>query len=255
MKALIGGNLIDGAGRPVVNDAAVLINGERIEAVGPRAAVTLPPATDVVDVSGMTLMPGLIDCHDHLRDLTPGLPTSEGLKLDDFLRAMWESQRGMGVAEYRVAALLGSLQRLKTGVTTVCDHCYTFHAEGLDDASLEGYQSSGIRWVYARGIMTRPYEPVCESWTEAETRIRDLVASGRVPAEAFFVAPVSIRQVGPEEFSKARSLADELGCGVYTHVSETPSELETWQAECGTTPVKALDRLGFLGPTTVLSIA
>lgn len=205
-----------------------------------------------IDGSGMLAIPGMVDCHDHLRDLTPGLPLSEGLKLDDFLRAMWETQRGMGTAEYRVAALLGNLQRLKTGITTVCDHCYTFHAPGLDDASLDGNESSGVRWVYARGIMTRPYEPVCEPWSDAEEKIRGLVESGRVSADALFVAPVSIRQATPEEFKKARALADELGGGLYTHVSETSSEREVWQAECGTTPIKALDQLDFLGPSTVL---
>src|SRR5918999_1311052 len=79
MKALIGANLIDGTGRPVVNNAAVLINGNYIEAVGPRTAVNLPPATDVVDVSGMTLMPGLIDCHDHLASKGYDLPSRWGL--------------------------------------------------------------------------------------------------------------------------------------------------------------------------------
>ena len=58
--------MIDGTGGPVVPDAAVLINGDRIESVGPRAAVSWPVGTEVVDVSGMTVMPGLIDCHDHL---------------------------------------------------------------------------------------------------------------------------------------------------------------------------------------------
>ena len=66
MKALVGANLIDGTGAPVVDDATLLIDGERIESVGPRAAVNLPPNTEVIDVSGLTLLPGLIDCHDHL---------------------------------------------------------------------------------------------------------------------------------------------------------------------------------------------
>ena len=66
MKALIGANLIDGTGAPVLSDSAVLINGDRIESVGPRAAVTLPPNVEILDASGMTLLPGLIDCHDHL---------------------------------------------------------------------------------------------------------------------------------------------------------------------------------------------
>ena len=76
MKALIGANLIDGTGGPVIDDATVLIDGERIVETGRRAAVELPPNTEIVDLSGMTLLPGLIDCHDHLasKDYRPGQP-------------------------------------------------------------------------------------------------------------------------------------------------------------------------------------
>ena len=110
-----------------------------------------------LDGTGMLAFPGMVDCHDHLRNLTPGLSLSEGVRLDDFLKVMWATQAEMGPTEYRLGALLGSIQRLKTGITTVADHCYTYHEAGLDEASIAGYEASGIRWVYARGIMTRPY--------------------------------------------------------------------------------------------------
>ena len=66
MKVLLGADLIDGTGGPVLKDSAILIDGERIKEVGPRAAVTLPPGTEEIDLSGLTLLPGLIDTHDHL---------------------------------------------------------------------------------------------------------------------------------------------------------------------------------------------
>ena len=177
---------------------------------------------------------------------------AEGLTLDEFLKVMWSTQARMGPTEYRLGALLGTVQRLKTGITSIADHCYTFHANGLDEASLEGYAGSGIRWVYARGIMTRPYEPVCETWDLAEGRIRELVGSGRVGPDQLFVAPVSIRQATPKEFTRARALADDLGCGLYTHVAETTAERAFWEEAAGGTPIRALDRLGFLTPRTVL---
>ena len=86
MKALVGGNLIDGTGGPVLPDATVLIDEDRIKAVGPRPAVDLPPNTEVIDVSGLTLLPGLIDCHDHLASKGYDLATRWGLTEPTSLR-------------------------------------------------------------------------------------------------------------------------------------------------------------------------
>ncbi len=66
MQVITGATLIDGTGAPPLDDAAVLIDGERIAAVGTRQEVTWPANSEVLDASGLTLMPGLIDCHDHL---------------------------------------------------------------------------------------------------------------------------------------------------------------------------------------------
>src|SRR5262245_65472731 len=66
MQLLLGATLIDGTGAAPVPDAAVLINNGRISAVGPRQTVSRPANADVIDVSGLTLLPGLIDGHDHL---------------------------------------------------------------------------------------------------------------------------------------------------------------------------------------------
>ena len=67
MKVLLGGNLIDGTGRPPVTDAAVAVNDNgHIHSVGQREAVIVPPGAEIIQLNGMTLIPGLIDCHDHL---------------------------------------------------------------------------------------------------------------------------------------------------------------------------------------------
>jgi 5-methylthioadenosine/S-adenosylhomocysteine deaminase len=55
-----------------------------------------------------------------------------------------------------------------------------------------------------------------------------------------------------EDFRKSRALADELGCGLYTHVAETAAEREAWHRECGSGPIAALDNAGFLTDRTVL---
>src|SRR5262245_58326204 len=69
--ALTGATLIDGTGRPPLLDAVVLIENGRIRAVGPRAQTRIPPGVERVDFTGLTILPGLIDSHVHLRFALP----------------------------------------------------------------------------------------------------------------------------------------------------------------------------------------
>ena len=74
MQRLTGATLIDGTGTPPVPDAAILIDDEgRITAVGAQQTVPEPPEAEVIDVTGLTLLPGLIDGHDHLAHQGYGL--------------------------------------------------------------------------------------------------------------------------------------------------------------------------------------
>ena len=63
--ALIGGCLIDGLGGDPVPNSCVVIEGGRIVAAGPVADVSMPRAATRMDVSGLTVLPGFIDCHVH----------------------------------------------------------------------------------------------------------------------------------------------------------------------------------------------
>jgi imidazolonepropionase-like amidohydrolase len=72
LLALTNLRLIDGTGRDPIENAAILINGNRIENVGPVTGY--PANTNIIDLRGLTAMPGLIDCHLHLGGLTVDQP-------------------------------------------------------------------------------------------------------------------------------------------------------------------------------------
>jgi cytosine/adenosine deaminase-related metal-dependent hydrolase len=245
--AITGGTLVTVDLEHRILREDLYVDRGRIVAIGgPRQR-----ARRTIDASSMLVMPGMIDLHDHLRDLTPGIRLGEGLKLDAMLRRFWELGRSAGPDEYRVGAALMTASRLKAGVTSVVDHLYTFHRPGLAEASVEGYTASGIRWFMARGIMTRPYKPISESIRTALRAIRDL-ADGLVPRERLFVAPVSFRQALPSEYVEARKLGDRLGLRTYTHVAETAAEIDSVRSEHGARPVELLHRIGFAGADTTL---
>ena len=63
---------MDGYEGAPIQDGVVLIAGDRILALGPRAEIAVPPGTPVIDTRGMTVMPGLADMHVHLMILGHG---------------------------------------------------------------------------------------------------------------------------------------------------------------------------------------
>jgi imidazolonepropionase-like amidohydrolase/Tol biopolymer transport system component len=65
--ALTGARVVTMASKDggIIDDATILIKGDRIVAVGPRASVTIPADAKTVDVTGKTIIPGLVDAHAH----------------------------------------------------------------------------------------------------------------------------------------------------------------------------------------------
>jgi len=63
---LSGARLITMRGPEVIDPGTVVVEGKRIVAVGPAGDVVIPPAARVMDVSGMTILPGYVDVHDHM---------------------------------------------------------------------------------------------------------------------------------------------------------------------------------------------
>ena len=66
VKALVGGTLIDGFGGPPLRNSVVIVEGERIKAVGQVGTLAVPRDAEVISTEGMSVLPGLWDMHVHL---------------------------------------------------------------------------------------------------------------------------------------------------------------------------------------------
>ncbi len=128
MKILRAGTLIDGTGAPPVRDAAVVIHNGRIETVTTAGASAGPPTDhEVIDASRFTVLPGLIDCHDHL--------AFHGYELV----RRWGLDEPQSTRHLRTARVAGQI--LTSGYTAVRD------AGGLD---------AGFRLAVHEGLIPGP---------------------------------------------------------------------------------------------------
>src|SRR5260370_18182004 len=84
LEAWVGARVIDGTGKPAIENATLLVRNGRIEAVGKH--VKIPAGAQRIDATGKTIIPGVVHPHGHQNDPAPlgvylphGLPTCVNL--------------------------------------------------------------------------------------------------------------------------------------------------------------------------------
>ena len=119
--AIKAGRLIDGLSNTVSNNAFILIEGDKIIAVGPD--VKVPAGADIIDLKNSTVMPGLIDCHTHVTsqpsdyyaDKFRKSPIDEAVTAHIYARRTLEAGfttiRNLGAGEFIDIALRNAINR------------------------------------------------------------------------------------------------------------------------------------------------
>lgn len=72
VTAIMGGRLIDGTGKPAIENSVVLLRGGKIIAAGPAASIPIPRGAEFVDASGKSVLPGLWEMHAHFEQVEWG---------------------------------------------------------------------------------------------------------------------------------------------------------------------------------------
>jgi len=88
ITAVLGDALLDPATGKTTRDAVVLIEGGKVTRAGSRDGTQVPRDAQTIDASGLTLLPGLIDCHVHLTSVGEGLDFARELTTPPTLELM-----------------------------------------------------------------------------------------------------------------------------------------------------------------------
>lgn len=129
--------------------ADILIHGARIVEIGPDLH---SPDCEAIDAAGMIVMPGLVDTHRHVwESLVRSIGTD--WSLPTYLQNIYYSGYGSRLRpeDSYIANLLGALEALNAGVTTLLDWSMSYSPDHTDEL-IRGLQDSGIRAVFALGV-------------------------------------------------------------------------------------------------------
>lgn len=104
VTAIRAQRLIDCTGAAPIEGAVLLVDGDRIAAVGPASQIPIPEGAETIDLGGQTLLPGFVDAHTHV-SLIPGLGGQSAQKRQPFPNQLFCS--------------IGNVRKmLRSGVTT-----------------------------------------------------------------------------------------------------------------------------------------
>src|SRR2546428_9422153 len=95
---LKGARLIDGTGRPAIENSVLVIEGKQIVAAGKAGAVSIPKDAAVEDVSGKTIMPAIINLHGHLGLSNNGADSAAGHYTEENVAKQLNKYLSYGVA-------------------------------------------------------------------------------------------------------------------------------------------------------------
>lgn len=231
--------------------ADVLVEGERIAAVGPNLGVE---DAERIDCTDCIVMPGLIDTHRHVWQGAIRSVTGDW-SLNDYFRGIRMNVANAYTPEDMYAAHFhGGLEALDAGITTVVDYCHNLNTPDHAYETIRGLRDSGARVVWAFGFNRPPLDdPHFKSTEERATFAREL-------ARRYFSDP-SCRvtmAVAPEEAHFWRhdpprglaqfALARELGIPVTWHCNSS-SDRETGNH---LRDAARIAKLGLLGPDVLL---
>ena len=245
-----------GAEPRILPDAALLIDGERIGAIGSRAELEAGyPAAEIVDARGQYIMPGGICAHTHFygayaRGMAiPGAPPRDFPQI--LQRLWWPLDKALDRDSVRASALVCLADAIKHGTTSLVDHHASpnFIAGSLDVIG-EAVDASGLRAVLSYEVTDRDgMEKMRAGIAENMRFLRASSAHPRLRGSFGLHASLTLNDESLRACADAWSDGD--AGGFHIHVAEHEADEEDSLRRSGLPVVERLDQYGIWRDSTI----
>ena len=248
---------MDDAGTEIP-DGAILIESGRIVRAGPTASMP-ESADEVLDATGMVILPGLVNTHHHFfQTLTRAIPAAQNADLFTWLRTLYPIWAGMTPEAIAVSTRIALAELLLSGCTTASDHTYIWPNGARIDDQIAAAVEMGVRFHASRGSMSvgeskggLPPDRIVEDEGEILKDSRRVIEAYHDPTPGAMIrivlAPCSPFSVSPDLMRESVALARSYGVHSHTHLAETLDEAEFCQHTFGRSPVELCEDLGWAG--------
>jgi 5-methylthioadenosine/S-adenosylhomocysteine deaminase len=220
----------------------ILVRGGRIAEIRPTGRA-LEPGVTVLEAHRMLAMPGLINTHAHVpMVLFRGLAEDVSLErwFNDFI---WPLESNLTEADVYWGALLGLIELIEGGVTTVADHYFFMDqvARAVDEAGTRAHLGQAV-------FASRGYKALAETAAFAERWKGG--AGGRITTCMAPHAPYTC----DDGFLRASvGHATRLGIGIHIHAAEEMNQTNASVERRGLTPIQVLKDTGVLGVPALIA--
>lgn len=239
------------------NTSVIVNDGKIIEVAPTESLIKKYPQAAVQDWSGLVLVPGTVNAHNHsFQSLLRGVAVDRPF-LEWRDRSLYKYSPKMTVEDIYTGALFAFAEMMKCGATTVSDFFY-LHNFGLesDEAVIQAAKDIGIRLVLARTMYDWDGAPqgYVETVEQAVKNTKSLATKYAGNSMVTVLpAPHSLHAASPEMITAGCCLAKELGTKFHIHVAEEPFEVKQVQKEHGgLRPVEYLHTLGVVNQNMVI---
>ena len=248
--------------REIFYHGAIAIENDRIVDIGDSDVLTekYKNANEVWDLDGKIIFPGFINTHTHLfQTLLKGI--GDDMELKDWLsNMMFPASVYLEPEDTYHAAMLGCVEGIHSGITTMLDYMYPHNREGLCDGILDAYKELGIRGILGRGCMDTGaqfgvHPGIMQQKDAVEKDIRRLFENyhnsenGRIK---IWVAPAAMWSNSREMLEMLWKATNEYHSGFTVHISETPFDREAAKELHGYVDAELLEQLGIVGPNVLM---
>ena len=241
----------------LIEDGALLIEGERIAALGTTAALTATwPAAERWDAAGQLVLPSSSCAHTHFygafaRGMAiPGEPAANFSQILE--RLWWRLDKALTLEDVRYSALVCLVDAIRHGTTTLIDHHASPNAiEGSLDAIAEAVQDAGLRACLCYEVTDRDGPERAQAGIRENVRFAN---SQFVIRNSLLAATLGLHAsltLSDETLADCVAAARESGLGFHIHAAEDAADQEDSLRKSGQRVIQRLHDAGILGPRTI----